>query len=294
MWLTEAMSSTAARGVAAVLAGLLLGTGCSAQVSEASAGPRQASPQPTVTSGTRAVSPAASPAASVSADPTTAPTVATLAGRTIVIDPGHNGGWTAKYGYRKVPDGNGHRKACNSSGTATRGGYAEHAYNWAQANALAAALTERGATVRLTRSSDRGKGPCVDRRASLANGLHADLLISIHADGNLGRTHRGFHVIMSPVMHGGKAVYAKSKRLAADVREAVQHEAGMPRSNYIGKGTAFSVRSDLGTLNFAEVPAVMVEMGNMMNAKDVKLFTSPSWRTRAAVALADGIEDFLG
>ena len=38
----------------------------------------------------------------------------------------------------------------------------------------------------------------------------------------------------------------------------------------------------------------MVEMGNMMNAKDAKLFTSPSWRTRAAVALADGIEDFLG
>lgn len=209
-----------------------------------------------------------------------------------MIDPGHNGGWTAKFGYRKVPDGNGHRKACNSSGTTTRGGYSEHAYNWAQAKALAKVLRERGATVRLTRDDDNGQGPCVNERASLANSLKADLLISLHADGNTGKTHRGFHVIVSPVMHGGKAVYAKSRTLAEDLRDSVQ-KAGMPRSNYIGKGTAFSVRSDLGTLNFADVPAVMMEMGNMMNAADAGLFTSASWRGRAATALADGIEAFL-
>jgi N-acetylmuramoyl-L-alanine amidase len=238
---------------------------------------------------------AATPTASAS--PSSSPSQADgkpLAGRMIVIDPGHNGGWTAKFGYRKVPDGNGHHKACNSSGTATNSGYAEHAYNWAQANALAEVLRARGATVHLTRSSDTGQGPCVNKRASLANTLPADLLISIHADGNLGKGHRGFHVIISPVMHGGKAVYAKSRKLAVDVRADVQQEAGMPRSNYIGKGTAFSIRSDLGTLNFAQVPAVMMEMGNMRNAKDAKLFRSPAWRAKAATALADGITTFLG
>ncbi len=287
------MSSMATRGLATVLAGVLFGAGCSVPVSSASSAPRVASSSAAgVTTSARAsVTPASVPA---SATPGVSPSAEEpLAGRTIVIDPGHNGGWTARYGYRKVPDGNGHRKACNSSGTATRGGYAEHAYNWAQANALAGALRHRGAIVRLTRSSDTGKGPCVDKRASLANSLHADLLVSIHADGNTGKTHRGFHVIISPVMHGGKAVYARSRTLAADVRDAVQHEAGMPRSNYIGRGTAVSVRSDLGTLNFAEVPAVMMEMGNMMNAKDAKLFTSASWRDNAATALADGIEKFL-
>ncbi len=82
--------------------------------------------------------------------------------------------------------------------------------------------------------------------------------------------------------------------LAADVRDSLQHEAGMPRSNYIGKGTAFSVRSDLGTLNFAQVAAIMMEMGNMMNTTDAKVFTSASWRAKAATALVDGIEKFLG
>lgn len=284
------MSAVAMRGLAAGLVGLLFGAGCSVP---ASGSPPTSAPAASTVTAAMTVGPdAASPSAS-SASPSASPTEKPLAGRTIVIDPGHNGGWTAKYGYHKVPDGNGHRKACNSSGTATRGGYSEHAYNWAQANALAEVLRDRGATVQLTRNGDHGKGPCVDKRASLANSLHADLLISIHADGNLGKTHRGFHVIMSPVMHGGKAVYAKSRTLAADVRDTVQHEAGMPRSNYIGKGTAFSVRSDLGTLNFAKVPAVMMEMGNMMNAKDAKLFASASWRTKAATALADGIEKFL-
>lgn len=290
------MSSTVTRGLTSLTVVLLVGAGCSAPTSMASATPQQTS----ASVGTSRLTPAmtaSSAASSTSATPTPTPSADAdkpLTGRTIVLDPGHNGGWTAKFGYRKVSDGNGHLKACNSSGTATNSGYAEHAYNWAQANALADVLRTRGATVRLTRSSDTGQGPCVNKRALLANTLKADLLLSIHADGNLGRGHRGFHVIISPVMHGGKAVYAASRRLAADVRAGVQQEAGMPRSTYIGKGTAFSIRSDLGTLNFAQVPAVMMEMGNMRNAKDAKLFGSASWREKAATALADGIEKFLG
>jgi len=291
------MSSMVVRSLSTVGVVLLLAAGCTTPTSVASSTPKASASAgvpathltPAVSSGAAASSASAAPSPSTSAGGEQP-----LAGRTIVIDPGHNGGWTAKFGYRKVPDGNGHLKACNSSGTATNGGYAEHAYNWAQANALAGVLRARGATVRLTRSSDTGKGPCVNKRASLANTLRADLLISIHADGNLGKGHRGFHVIMSPVMHGGKAVYARSRALAGDVRASLQRGAGMPRSNYIGKGTAFSVRSDLGTLNFAQVPAVMMEMGNMRNASDAKLFGSASWREKAATALADGIATFLG
>lgn len=212
-----------------------------------------------------------------------------------MIDPGHTGAWTSSWGYRKVPDGRGRTKACNSSGTATRGGYSEHAYNLAQADALAAVLRQRGATVLMTRTNDstRSDSLCVNHRADLLNKRKADLMISLHADGNLGAGHRGFHVIVSTFMHGGSAVIAKSKALAADVRNALQAHTAMPRSNYIGGGTGFSFRSDLGTLNFAERPAVMVEMGNMMNATDARMFTSSAWRRTAAVALADGIGKYL-
>jgi N-acetylmuramoyl-L-alanine amidase len=247
-----------------------------------------------------ATAPATGVAASVTAMHPQASSVApskagSLAGHTIVIDPGHTGAWTSKWGYHKVSDGNGHTKACNSSGTATNAGYSEHAYNLAQAKALAAELRSRGATVLMNRTDDRTRSDklCVNHRADLVNTGSADLLISLHADGNLGRGHRGFHIIVSTVMHGGKAVIAKSKVLAKDLRTALETETSMPRSNYIGKSTAYSFRSDLGTLNFAKRPAVMVEMGNMRNATDAKLFASATYRTKAAKALADGITAFL-
>lgn len=244
-----------------------------------------------------AVQVTASSSASSSPSPTVAPTesVGPLEGRTIVIDPGHTGAWTAKWGYRKVSDGNGRKKACNSSGTATNRGYSEHAYNLAQAKALAKELRALGATVLLNRTDDKTRSNqlCVNHRADQLNTNSADLLISLHADGNLGKGHRGFHIIVSKAMHGGKAVIAKSKALAKDLRTALEQATSMPRSNYIGKGTAYSFRSDLGTLNFANHPAVMIEMGNMRNATDAKLFTSTKFRTQAAKAITAGVVDYL-
>ena len=210
-----------------------------------------------------------------------------------MIDPGHNGVWTRRE-LRKVPSGNGRTKACNSSGTATNAGYPEHAYNWAQANALAKVLRARGARVLLSRPNDRGEGPCVNLRSKLANDLKADVLISIHADGNLARGARGFHVIHSPTMTGGPKVEQKSLALAKQIRHALETETPMPRSTYIGGGTALDSRDDLGTLNLSERPAVMIEMGNMRNATDAALFGSAAFRTRAAKALADAVQSYLG
>lgn len=209
-----------------------------------------------------------------------------------MIDPGHNGVWTRRE-LRKVPSGNGRTKACNSSGTATNNGYPEHAYTWAQANALARALRARGATVRLTRPNDHGEGPCVNLRSRLANELKADALISIHADGDFARGARGFHVIHSPAMTGGKQVEQQSLTLAKRVRHALEAETPMPRSTYIGGGTALNSRDDLGTLNLAERPAVMIEMGNMRNATDAALLGSASFRTKVAAALADAVQAYL-
>ncbi|PFG18305.1 N-acetylmuramoyl-L-alanine amidase [Propionicimonas paludicola] len=248
-----------------------------------------AAPSPASSSTPTQATPTKAPSPSQSAPPA----AGRLDGRVIVIDPGHNRNSDGPFIRHKVPAGNGKTKPCNSTGTATNADYAEHAYNWAQANALAKELRERGATVRLTRADDAGNGPCVNTRASLANQLHADLLISIHADGSFSKGARGFHVILSTVMAGGSGVEAESKKLAEQIRSVLTAQTGMPRSTYIGRGTALSPRSDIATLNFAKVPAVMMEMGNMRNAKDAALLTSSAWRTKAATALADAISEFL-
>lgn len=241
-------------------------------------------PTPTPSPSSVAASATSTPTPSASATPDAKP----LAGRTIVIDPGHNGVWTRRE-LRKVPSGNGRTKACNSSGTATNAGYPEHAYTWAQANALAKVLRARGARVLLTRPNDHGEGPCVNLRSRLANTEKADALVSIHADGSFARGARGFHVIVSTTMAGGSTVEKASDALARDLRHALETRTAMPRSTYVGKGTALSFRTDLGTLNLSRRPAVMLEMGNMRNATDAALLGSPSFRAKAARALADGL-----
>jgi len=241
-----------------------------------------AAPASPATTAARAT--ATAPSSTASPHPTTAP----LAGRLVVIDPGHNGVWTRRE-LRKVPSGNGRTKPCNSSGTATNDGYPEHAYNWAQAKALAAALRARGARVLLTRPDDHGEGPCVNLRSTLANDERADVLVSIHADGSFASGARGFHVIVSTTMAGGSAVEKASLALARTLRHALESGTPMPRSTYIGGGSALSLRSDLGTLNLSRRTAVMLEMGNMRNARDARLLRSASFREKAAEALADGL-----
>ena len=58
--------------------------------------------------------------------------VGSLDGMTVALDPGHNAGngGASSTINRLVPIGKGQRKACDTTGTATDGGYAEAAYTW--------------------------------------------------------------------------------------------------------------------------------------------------------------------
>ena len=67
----------------------------------------------------------------------------------------------------------------------------------------------------------------------------------------------------------------------------------MPRANYIAGGDGLDFRSDLGTLNLSDVPTVMVELGNMKNAADARLMTTPKGRAAYAAALARAVRLFL-
>lgn len=212
-----------------------------------------------------------------------------LTGRIIVVDPGHNRIYRKAVNRKLVAAGNGKKKACNSSGTATNAGFAEHKFNWKVAVELVAQLRARGATVVLTRPNNSGTGPCVNERAAIGNHALADLVVSIHADGSYAAGARGFHLIISKTMVGGSAVEARSKALALDLRSRIAKQTGMPRSTYIGKGTALSPRSDIAGLNLSKAPAVMLEAGNMRNKADAKLLTSATWRLKLAHALADGV-----
>lgn len=215
-----------------------------------------------------------------------------LKGIVIGVDAGHNGGFDARQMNRLVNAGFGMRKACNTTGTETNAGYTEHAHNWDVAGRLRRDLTALGATVVMTRTSDTGIGPCIDVRAATLTRAHTMVNISIHADGNMARTARGFHVIHGTRAVGGSAVVSASSTLAVDIRDAFQATT-MPRSTYIGHGTGLSARDDLAATNLATAPTVMIETGNMRNAADAHALGLATFRQREADALTRGLRTWL-
>jgi N-acetylmuramoyl-L-alanine amidase len=220
-----------------------------------------------------------------------------LGGRVVVIDPGHqlgNHNFPRRIN-RQVPAG-GFEKPCNTTGTATNGGYPEATFAWQVSKLLEARLEALGATVRLTRTTNRQDrwGPCVDARGRAGNQVRADLKISVHGDGSYTSGARGFHVVAPtdrrPWTHD---IYRTSKRLAVDTRAALRAR-GLPVANYIAGGDGLDLRSDLGTLNLSDVPTVMVELGNMRNPTDAHRMTSRAGRQTYVRGLADAVRRFLG
>jgi N-acetylmuramoyl-L-alanine amidase len=213
-------------------------------------------------------------------------------GRVIVIDPGHNGlNW--KYGAeinRQVNAGT-LWKACDTTGTQTNDGYTEAAYNFDVAMRLAKILRRSGVRVVLTRTNNRGWGPCITERAAIGNRANGDVAISIHADGGPA-SGRGFHVIYPPSIRGlTDDIASESRRLAVVLRRAFVR-TGMPEASYVGQ-LGLNARSDLGGLNLSDVPKVLFETGNMRNSTDAGLLKSAAFRQRAARAMAKGLDSFL-
>jgi N-acetylmuramoyl-L-alanine amidase len=209
-----------------------------------------------------------------------------LAGKTIAVDPGHNGAnWSHPAEIDRLVDAGGFRKACDTTGTSTADGTSEAWYDLDVAMRLARILRRDGARVVLTRTTNDGVGPCIDERAAVGNRAEADAAISIHADGGPA-SGRGFHVIYRPRD-------AEARRLAIELRNTFAAGTGEPYADYVGS-EGLDMRSDLGGLNLSTVPKVLIETGNMRNVGDARRLESAAYRAREAAALAVGLEAYLG
>lgn len=218
-----------------------------------------------------------------------------VGGRVVVLNPGHNGGNASHPAEinRQVPAGYGDYKACDTTGTNTDSGYPEHRFNWDVALRVRAILQAHRIAVVLTRPSDSGVGPCVDRRAAIGNESNVAATVSIHADGAESSGH-GFHVNQAARRPDGatEAVAAASVRLGQAIHRTLTSSSGLTPSNYIGRD-GYYYRSDLAGLNLARRPATFLEIGNMRNANDAARLSSASGRARIASSVAAGILAYL-
>jgi len=117
-----------------------------------------------------------------------------LAGRLILLDPGHQlGNSNPRFAEQLAQSRfNGTTvKGCNTTGTATNAGYPESTFNWQVAQVLRRMLEAEGARVEMTRTSNSRDewGPCVWDRGRFGARVGADLTVSIHADGAAASGH---------------------------------------------------------------------------------------------------------
>ncbi|MFM8154943.1 MAG: N-acetylmuramoyl-L-alanine amidase [Actinomycetes bacterium] len=220
---------------------------------------------------------------------------APLAGKVIVLDPGHQLGNSNPRFREQIAQTrfNGSIvKGCNTTGTATNAGFPEATFTWKVAKRLKPLLEAQGAIVLMTRTSNtrNAYGPCVWDRAGFANANKADALISIHADGAPAGAH-GFFAIAPTRIKGWTTETYKVDRRLSKAMIAGMKAAGAPPANYIAN--QLQIRGDQSTINFSKVPTTIIEVGNMRNAKEAARMSSASGQQQYAQWLAAGIERFF-
>jgi len=186
-----------------------------------------------------------------------------LAGKIIVLDPGHGG---------DDPGAIGHL------------GGEEKWVTLPIALKAADILRQQGAEVLMTRTGDTNPG--LSDRAALANDNNADVFVSIHANWsyNSGIQGTGTHTYAPPGTSLGQQRPARL-RLASDLEESVTTALGLHNRGIF--------ENDFEVLRCTNMPAVLVEVAFISNPWEGRLLGDSSFQHQAAAAIASGITRFL-
>jgi N-acetylmuramoyl-L-alanine amidase len=205
----------------------------------------------------------------------------------VVIDPGHD----EKANLDEEPIGPGSRETKIKDGGGATGvatGQREPVFNLAVALRLRALLTAAGVTVVMTRTKTEGASMGNVARARIANRAGADLFLRIHADGSTDRSVRGTHTLVPARIDGWTDdIYDRSRRAGRIVQEALVGRLG-------SRDRGLNERSDITGFNWADVPAILVEVGFLSNPDEDRLLASPGYRRKTARGLCEGTLRYLG
>lgn len=180
-----------------------------------------------------------------------------IAGKTVMIDPGHGG----------------HDPG---AGEKTLSRVPEKTIVLDVGNKVAELLQSRGAKVICTRRTDTFLS--LDDRANAAERYRVDLFISIHANASSKPHVSGaeVHIYTSP----SSATVSAAQSMLSSLQRAGIECRGIPRSNF-------------HVLREHSRPAMLIECGFMTNAVDARNLNSPAYRDRLAAAIADGAAVYL-
>lgn len=182
-------------------------------------------------------------------------------GKTVIVDAGHGG-------YNPGAVANGSIEAEN---------------NLAVALLLADRLTEAGANVVMTRTSDRAVAQNkttlqaeLQARVTIAERNKGDIFVSIHSNSNDNQKIEG----VMTFYHNDA-----SRTLAEAVQKNLVYRT---KANDKGVQTA-----GFYVIRHTSMPSVLVEMGFVTNPKEARRLTEAAYRERLADGIYEGIEEYF-
>jgi N-acetylmuramoyl-L-alanine amidase len=184
---------------------------------------------------------------------------------------------------------------------------------------LAGKLGEAGVRAVLTRDADRFVG--LEERTSIANDARADLFLSIHANGSEARAARGietFFVSLEASDDAARILAAEENQSFAPAGAAApavgdplfailgdmiatehlaesQEFARLALGELLAEGGAVSrgvKQAPFVVLMGVQMPAALVEIGFITNARDEQALAAPAERERIAEGLARAVREF--
>lgn len=236
-----------------------------------------------------------------------------LAGKRIMLDPGHGG---------------------SQDPGASHYGYVEKQLNSQFALKLSKELTDRGATVLYTRNPNQDIYLTLEDRANIANSSSVDLFISLHHDGSVDRNAKGLSTHYSSYRPGLETqdVYVISNgKHYGFVREDTPNKSfivldgGVQKTiSYMGQTVAYDTisptpaavesktlaklfgetltTSQISNRGFVDqnfyvarwttMPSVLIELGFVSNQQEVQIVANPNVQQERAVKLAQSIENY--
>jgi N-acetylmuramoyl-L-alanine amidase len=236
-----------------------------------------------------------------------------LAGKRIMLDPGHGG---------------------SQDPGASHHGYIEKNLNSQFALKFGKELSNRGATVIYTRDPNKDVYLSLEDRANLANSSSIDLFISLHHDGSVDTNAKGLSTHYSSYRPGIETqdvyVISYGKRYGF-VREDTPNKSfivldgGAQRSiSYMGQTIAYDtispsqaavesktlaklfgetlttsqitnrgfVDQNFYVARWTKMPSVLIELGFVSNKQEVSILANPNVQQERAVKLAQTIENY--
>lgn len=182
--------------------------------------------------------------------------------RVIVLDPGHGG---------------------SQPGASSPNGIKEKDLNLKISLKVEAALKQLGYNVIMTRDSDTTVG--LYERPGKANGIYADIFVSIHANSSTSPTPSGIEVLYSPATTGTNKKVDQYP-LAKMVMDEILKATGAKERGVIK-------RPDLVVIREANMPAILVEVGFLSNAEEERQITNDSYQNKLVEGIIKGIEKYF-